>query len=101
MKAIMENKLEKMDEKLVILGSGPAGLTAALYSARGELNPLVVTGIETGGQAALTNTIENYPGFPDAVGGVQLGEFFQRQAEKFGARYEFDIATEVDLSKPG
>ena len=95
----MEIKLEKMDEKLVILGSGPAGLTAALYAARGELNPLVVTGIETGGQAALTNTIENYPGFPDAVGGVQLGEFFQRQAEKFGARSEFDIATEVDLSK--
>ncbi len=86
-------------EKVIILGSGPAGLSAALYAARAELNPLVITGIEMGGQAALTNTIENYPGFPEGVGGVALGELFQKQAEKFGARFEFDTVTSVDFSK--
>ncbi len=84
--------------KMLILGSGPAGLSAALYAARAELQPLVLTGMELGGQAALTNTIENYPGFPDGVGGSQLGELFQKQAERFGAVVEFDTATAVDLS---
>ena len=85
--------------KVLILGSGPAGLAAALYAARAELNPLVLTGMELGGQAALTHTIENYPGFPDGVGGSQLGELFQKQAERFGAHIEFDTATSVDLSQ--
>ncbi len=85
-------------EKVLILGSGPAGLSAALYAARAETQPLVITGMELGGQAALTHTIENYPGFPEGVGGSQLGELFQKQAERFGARVEFDTATEVDLS---
>ncbi len=58
-------------EKVIILGSGPAGLSAALYAARAELYPLVISGIELGGQAALTSTIENYPGFPDGVGGAE------------------------------
>jgi thioredoxin reductase (NADPH) len=84
--------------KVLVLGSGPAGLSAALYAARGETQPLVLTGMELGGQAALTHTIENYPGFPDGVGGSQLGELFQKQAERFGARVEFDSATAVDLS---
>mgnify|MGYP000515982126 CR=1 FL=1 len=84
---------------VLILGSGPAGLSAALYAARAEMHPLVLTGMELGGQAALTYTIENYPGFPDGVGGSQLGELFQKQAEKFGARIEFDTATAVDLSQ--
>lgn len=84
--------------KVLILGSGPAGLSAALYAARAEMQPLVLTGMELGGQAALTNTIENYPGFPDGVGGGQLGELFQKQAERFGAVVEFDTATAVDLS---
>ncbi len=84
--------------KVLILGSGPAGLAAALYAARAEMQPLVLTGMELGGQAALTYTIENYPGFPDGVGGSQLGELFQKQAERFGARVEFDTATAVDLS---
>jgi len=84
--------------KVLILGSGPAGLSAALYAARAEMQPLVLTGMELGGQAALTYTIENYPGFPDGVGGSQLGELFQKQAEHFGARVEFDTATAVDLS---
>jgi len=85
--------------KVLILGSGPAGLSAALYAARAELQPVVLTGIELGGQAALTNVIENYPGFPDGVGGAQLGELFQKQAERFGAKVELDTATEVDLSQ--
>lgn len=90
---------EEKVENVVILGSGPAGWSAALYAARAELSPLVLTGMELGGQAGLTNIIENYPGFPDGVGGAQLGELFQKQAEKFGARIEFEAATSVDLSK--
>jgi len=85
-------------EKVVVLGAGPAGLSAALYAARAELNPLVLTGMQLGGQASLTNTIENYPGFPDGVGGAELGELFQKQAEHFGARIEFDSVTGVDFS---
>jgi len=85
--------------KVLILGAGPAGLAAALYAARAELNPVVLTGMQLGGQAALTHTIENYPGFPQGVGGAELGELFQKQAEHFGARVEFDLANEVDFSQ--
>ena len=85
--------------KVLILGSGPAGLSAALYAARAELAPVVLTGIQLGGQAALTHVIENYPGFPTGVGGAELGELFQKQAEHFGAKVEFDTAHEVDLSQ--
>ena len=87
------------NEKVLILGGGPAGMTAALYAARANLNPLLLTGMQPGGQASLTHTIENYPGFPDGVGGVEMGELFQKQAEKFGAIIEFNSATSVDLSK--
>jgi len=85
--------------KVLILGSGPAGYAAALYAARAELRPVVLTGMQLGGQAALTYTIENYPGFPEGVGGPQLGELFQKQAEHFGAVTEFDLANAVDLSQ--
>ena len=85
--------------KVLILGSGPAGLAAALYAARAELEPIVLTGMQLGGQAALTHLIENYPGFPEGVGGAQLGELFQKQAEHFGAKVEFDMANEIDLSQ--
>ncbi len=85
--------------KVLILGSGPAGYAAALYAARAELQPVVLTGMQLGGQAALTYTIENYPGFPEGVGGPQLGELFQKQAEHFGAVTEFDLANTVDLSQ--
>jgi len=85
--------------KILIIGSGPAGLSAALYAARADLNPLVLTGMELGGQVSLTYTVENYPGFPDGVGGTQLVELFQKQAERFGARLEWDSATEVNLSE--
>jgi len=90
---------DKTPVKVLVLGSGPAGFSAALYAARAELEPVVLTGMELGGQAALTYTIENYPGFPEGVGGSQLGELFQKQAEHFGAKVEFDTAHEVDLSK--
>ncbi|HSJ86572.1 MAG TPA: thioredoxin-disulfide reductase [Anaerolineales bacterium] len=85
--------------KVLVLGSGPTGYSAALYAARAELQPVVLTGMQLGGQAALTYTIENYPGFPDGVGGAQLGELFQKQAEHFGAVTEFASANSVDLTK--
>jgi thioredoxin reductase (NADPH) len=84
---------------VIILGAGPAGLAAALYAARADLNPLVLTGTQIGGQAALTHQIENYPGFPSGVGGVELSDLFQKNAERFGAVLEFENATSVDLSK--
>lgn len=85
--------------KVLVLGSGPTGYSAALYAARAELQPIVLTGMQLGGQAALTYTIENYPGFPEGVGGAQLGELFQKQAEHFGAVTEFASANSVDLSQ--
>jgi thioredoxin reductase (NADPH) len=85
--------------KVLILGAGPAGLSAALYAARAFLNPVVLTGMDLGGQVSLTNTVENYPGFPEGVSGTQLVELFQKQAERFGARIEYDTATAVDLSR--
>ncbi|GAB1471282.1 thioredoxin-disulfide reductase [Chloroflexota bacterium] len=90
---------ENRHEKVLILGSGPTGFSAALYAARADLAPTVLTGMQLGGQAALTYTIENYPGFPDGVGGPELGELFQKQAERFGAKVEFDTANEVDFSQ--
>jgi thioredoxin reductase (NADPH) len=90
---------EETEVKVLILGTGPAGLSAALYAARADLEPVVLTGMEHGGQVSLTYTVENYPGFPEGVGGTELVELFQKQAERFGAKLEFDTATEVDLSR--
>lgn len=86
-------------ENVVVIGSGPAGLTAALYAARANLNPVLITGSEIGGQVAITNEVENYPGFPEGTTGPELVQLMQKQAERFGARVEIDTVTEVDFTK--
>ena len=95
----MATEKEIVKRDLIILGSGPAGLSSAIYSARAHLHPLVLTGMTLHGQASTTDTIENYPGFPEGVGGTELGQLFQTQAERFGAEIEMDHATSVDLSQ--
>ena len=86
------------EQELVIIGGGPAGFTAALYAARAALNPLVLVGPAPGGQAATTEKMENYPGFPEGIGGQALATLIQEQAEGFGANLLFDEVTKVDFS---
>jgi len=84
--------------RVVIVGSGPAGYTAAIYAARAELEPLVVAGLQFGGQLMLTTDVENYPGFPNGVTGPEMMELFQKQAERFGTKIIMEDASKIDCS---
>ena len=86
--------------KCLIIGSGPAGYTAAVYASRANLDPVLFTGPEPGGQLMITTDVENYPGYPEGIMGPQMMEDFRKQAERFGTQVRMEMITKVDFSGP-
>jgi thioredoxin reductase (NADPH) len=90
---------ERHHTKVLIIGAGPAGYTAAIYAARANLQPILVTGLQPGGQLTITTDVENYPGFAEVIQGPWLMEQMQRQAEHVGTKVILDMITEIDLAR--
>ena len=91
---------EREHRTCVIIGSGPAGYTAAIYAARADMKPLMFTGMQPGGQLTITTEVDNYPGYPDGIDGPQMMEDFRKQAERFGTEIRYEMVTEVDFTGP-
>src|SRR5210317_1396767 len=94
---IMDGNIERI--KCLIIGSGPAGYSAAIYAARADLKPVVYTGMQMGGQLTTTTEVDNYPGYPNGTDGTAMMEDFKNQAERFGTDVRFGMATKVNFSK--
>jgi thioredoxin reductase (NADPH) len=95
-----ENTQEIEHVKCLIIGSGPAGYTAAIYAARADMSPVMYQGLQPGGQLTITNDVENYPGYPEGINGPSMMEDFQKQAERFGTDVRYGLVTKVDFTGP-